>query len=508
MRVSDRTLYYNAKDAAATRVIFDAVNSDLQKLDLTAPYDHTLSLFGPLSYMMVRGVRVDKDALNELKKKVEVTLVEYQEKLNKLCGRELKFGSSQDCQRYFYGEKGIAPYTKRGAKGSTSVTCDDKALQRLAKGTASRPGLPEARIIQRMRQLQKLKGTYLDIVFDADGRLRCSYNPRGTRFGRLSSSKTIFQTGMNMQNLPPTFQKFLVADPGRVLMKFDKRQAEWVVVAYASGDEAMIHAVETGLDVHAYTAHRMFDVPMDIVKKEHKVVEHETDPVEIERLRSQLDYLKPYLDRWLPRTTSLRQCGKKSNHALNYDETARMFSFINEITEKEANTIIDFYHRAYPGIRTWHDYIRRKLSTDRSLENAFGRAYHFLERWGSDLFKSAYSYIPQSTVGELVNRGMVEIYNDNSIWTNQLEILQQVHDDIKFQLPYNNVAQMVQCIHRIKHALNPTMHLNGRDFTIATDASIGFCMGEMEEIDINSTDAILTEQIETYLREHEQKAVI
>lgn len=512
MRVSENTLYYNAKDAAATKIIYDGVNQEIKQLNNEDTYKHTLQLFAPLSYMMIRGIKVDHDALQELKKKCEVSIDDYQKKLNTIAKRHLKFNSSQDCSRYFYGEKGIAPYTKKGKGGTSSVTCDDKALQRLAKGTSTRAPMEEARIIQRMRQLSKLKGTYLEIIFDKDGRLRCSYNPRGTRFGRLSSSKTVFATGMNMQNLPPAFQQFLVADPGCMFLSLDKRQAEWVVVAYASGDASMIHAIEEGVDVHAYTASNMFGVPLDVVKREHKTLGSETDASSILAKRKDLDFMAPYLANWLPRTTSLRQTGKKSNHALNYDETARMFSFINEITEKEAQVIINFYHRAYPGIKSWHGTIRDKLSTDRTLENCFGRKYHFLERWGPDLFKSAYSYIPQSSVGELVNRAMIDIYNDNNIYTNQLEILMQVHDSIDFQYSIRDPHQIIQCVKILKHHMNPLLKAGPREFRIASDLKIGFNLGTytpknlggMKEMSLDADDATLAEQISSYLKENGQ----
>lgn len=508
MRTSDQELKYNAKDAAATRLIYDAVSSDVNSQGYKDTYEHTVALFAPLQYMMVRGVRVDHDALNELKKKCEVDIATFQRELNEIAGRTLNPNSPKDLIKYFYGEKGVAPYTKKNGKGGSSITCDDKALQRLAKGTSSRAGFKEAKLIQRIRGLSKLKGTYLDIIFDKDGRLRCSYNPRGTRFGRLSSSKTIFSTGMNMQNLPPAFQRFLVADPGKLLMKFDKRQAEWVVVAYASGDASMINAIESGLDTHAYTASQMFGIPIDIIKKEHKLIEHESDPQAIALARAQMDFLRPYKDKWMPRTTSMRQCGKKSNHALNYDETARMFSFINEITEKEAQVIIDFYHRIYPGIRSWHGFIRNKLNSDRTLENCFGRRYRFLERWGPDLFKSAYSYIPQSTVGELVNRGMVDIYHDSSPATTGLEIMQQVHDDIKLQMDYSDPRKLVSAIRVVQRCLNPELRSGGRTFHIATDAKVGFAMDPMEEIDINSTDEVLLEQLTEYLKENVQAEIV
>ena len=139
----------------------------------------------------------------------------------------------------------------------------------------------------------KLKGTYLDITFDADSRMRCSYNPRGTKFGRISSSKTLFQTGMNMQNLPEEFAGFLVADDRMILISLDKAKAEWVVVAYESGDLSMINAIESGVDVHAYTAEQMFKIPLEVIELEDKIIGHSNDAEEIARKRSNIRELEP-----------------------------------------------------------------------------------------------------------------------------------------------------------------------------------------------------------------------
>ena len=497
MATSEQTLLYNAKDAVSTFVIARRVMEEVQQLHLEKTYQHTIDLYGPLIYMMLRGVRVDQEALTKMKGKVQATMLEYQDRLNKLVGHPLNFNSSDQVKKYFYIEKGVPAYTKYNKKsGGSTVTVDDKALQRLSRPTSNRKGFEEAKIIQRLRQLSKLKGTYLEITFDADQRLRCSYNPRGTRFGRLSSSKTIFETGMNMQNLPPAFQHFLVADPGRLFFSLDKSQAEWVVVAYASGDAAMIHAVESGLDVHAYTASNMFKVPIEIVKMEHKDLGHMSDPDQIVHARAQLDYMSPYLRLWLPRSMSMRQCGKKSNHGLNYDETEKMFSLINEISEKEAGIIIEFYHGIYRGIRKWHEAIRNQLAQDRTLINPFGRRQNFMDKWGPDLWKSAYSFIPQSTVGELVNRGMDDIYEDNSEDTTDLEIMMQVHDSVDFQFPDNDAKRMVRAIRFCVNKLNPTMELNGREFTIGTDLKVGYNLGEMHEINLKLTDGELAERIQ------------
>jgi len=304
---------------------------------------------------------------------------------------------------------------------------------------------------------------------------------------------------MNAQNLPPIFQRFLVADEGCFLFAIDKRQAEWVVVAFASGDASMISAVESGIDTHIYTASNMFHIPMDVIQKEHKILGTESSQDIIVQKRKEMDFLQPYLQQklWIPLGMSMRQCGKKSNHGLNYDEQAAMFSLTNGISEKESQVIIDFYHRTYPGIRQWYESIKHKLSKDRTLENLFGRKYRFLDRWGPDLFKSAYSYIPQSTVGELVNRGMKKIYDDRSEDTSDLEIVKQTHDSIEFQMSVCDPCRVVRCIRKIEEMLNPKLIAGGREFHIKSDFKIGFDLGTMEEISLDLCD----EELETKIGE-------
>ena len=272
MKMDDNFLRYSALDSACTMEAHNAFWPDLAE-GFDSAYNMTLNIFPVLMFMQTRGIRVNRNALDETKVDVLASAAQKQEELNALCGRALNVNSPKDCQSYFYGELGIPPY--RNATGKPTV--DDLALQRLVRGTVARPSLRQAKLVQEIRGLQKLYGTYLNLEFDADDRLRGSYNPRGTKFGRLSSSKTIFGTGTNFQNLPQEFKKFLVADPGYVFLEVDKRQAEWVVVAYCSGDANMIEAIEKGIDVHTHTANLMFGAPVEIVKYEHKLLGHTTD---------------------------------------------------------------------------------------------------------------------------------------------------------------------------------------------------------------------------------------
>ncbi len=478
MKMSKTFLEYAALDAACTLEIHDAIWPNIGQFQPAV--DLTMRLFPVLMFMQTRGIKINKEALAATRIDVQADIRAKQADLDLLCGRPLNVKSSKDCQRYFYDELGIKPYTN--AEGNPTV--DDKALQRLVRGTAKHSGLRQAKLVQEIRGLHKLYGTYLNLAFDADDRIRCSFNPRGTKFGRLSSSKTIFGTGTNFQNLPQDFKKFLVADEGYVFMEVDKRQAEWVVVAYASGDANMIAAVEGGIDVHTHTASLMFGADPSIIKVEGKLVGHSTDADYIRTLRQ--DKLSEFYNARWPRTMSLRQCGKKSNHGLNYDEGYNGFALINEIEIPEAKRIVALYHQIYPGIRIWYESIKRELSKDRTLTNCFGRSVRFMGQWGDELWKSAYSMIPQSTVVDSLNGGMVDIHADkelcNPIGFN-IDVLAQVHDSVLMQVPIKVLKDEENFNYlrdKITYYTSPDITYNNRSFRIASDYKFGLNWGSAD----------------------------
>lgn len=468
-------LHYNALDCACTLEARNAFWSDMKSQGYGPAYQMTIDLYEPLMFMMTRGIRVDMSALEETKRDIETRKKEAEDEFAKICGPNLNPNSPKQLIQYFYVEKGIQPYLNKDGK----ITTDDKAMQRLARGTAKRPGLREASLIQTIRGLGKLYSTYLDINFDADSRLRCAYNPRGTKFGRLSSSETVFGTGTNQQNLPQEFKKFLVPDEGYFFLEVDKRQAEWVVVAYLSGDANMLDVIQHERDPHTHTASLMFNVPHEVINLENKLIGMLSDPDEIME-RRMADKVVQDVAHVLPRTMSGRQCGKKSNHGLNYDEGYRTFALINEVEEREAKRIIELYHSIYPGIRNnFYEFVRRELSRDRTLTNCFGRKIRLLDAWGHELFKAAYSALPQSTVVDSLNKGMIATYYDEKITGTRhanVDLLSQVHDSILFQFPISLLKypeKLMQLVHTIYKNVSPELEYFGRRFRIATDMKVG-----------------------------------
>jgi DNA polymerase I-like protein with 3'-5' exonuclease and polymerase domains len=196
---------YNAKDAIVALEAWTALEAEMEEYGYRDTYDMTMRCLDPLVFMQTKGFKVDRETLEATKLKVEAELVELRAELDGIAGKDaFNPASPKQCQKYFYGIKGLKPYIN---PKTSNITTDDRAMSRIV----SMHGLKEAKLVQEIRRLAKLSSAYFDVNIDHDGRIRCSYNIRGTTTGRFSSSQTVFRTGMNLQNLHPSFKGFLVA---------------------------------------------------------------------------------------------------------------------------------------------------------------------------------------------------------------------------------------------------------------------------------------------------------
>lgn len=466
---------YNGKDCCVTMEAFPAIEKEMNAKGTRGTYESTMDLFGVLLYMQMRGIKANQKRLEEAKAAVKEKTQAAQTELDRLASAKgmpfdskagvcLNTSSPKQCSQYFYVVLGHNPYKNRKTGG---ITTDDKAMTRL-----ERKGCREATLVKEIRGLRKLEGTYLDIEFDSDGRLRCSYNPAGTTTGRLSSSQTIFGTGANFQNIPPEFKTFLVADEGCFLAEFDKRQAEWVETAYLSGDANMIEVIEKGLDAHVRTAQLMYGAPQELILKEAKIIGNSTDEVWIEEQRR--NHCPEVFKYNPPLNMSMRQAGKKSNHGFNYDLSPIGFSEANQMALEDSKRCYVGYHNSYPGIKQWYRRTVDELqSKNRVLETFFGRRRWFADRMDDSLFKAAYAYRPQSTVVDCVNDAMKKIYKDQDDYMQYVDILGQVHDSILIQFPLDKVEEFGKAAVMIKRYMEPTITYHGRSHVIATDLKLG-----------------------------------
>lgn len=493
----DQFYIYNNKDSALAFDVWNAIKNKITEDGFFHYYRETMEYFDPINFMCLHGLSVDPSAIKmEQEKIIEIEKRKHAE-LEEIVGHELNPGSHTQCKKYFYEELGIPAFTKYNkATGKSAITLDDKALERLSKGAKNRPPLREAKLIQEIRSVRTLNTRYLEIKFDKDGRFRCSYNVRGTKNNRFASGKTIDGTGTNHQNLPESFRAYIIPDPGHVLINWDKRQAEWVVVAYLAGDIQMIQVVEKDLDAHTVSGSLITALPQEYITLENKYVGHSRDPLEIEEARMALDVWcmenKPDWKRTIlqighpeafwPRGYSIRQTGKHSNHGFNYDMHAARFALEYETELDVAQKIYNGYHRAYPMIKSWYKEVQEQLAKDRTIKNCYGDKRRFYGEWSDDLFKEAYDWGPQSTVSRNNKRGMVRIYNDTSSWMKPFRLLLECHDSNMGEYPLGNHNNLAKCIYTGLEHMHDDLTWNDRDFFIRTDVQIGFDWKNMIEL--------------------------
>jgi DNA polymerase-1 len=151
------------------------------------------------------------------------------------------------------------------ARGHDVDKADDDVLQRL-----DLDGEYLARVVLRLRDAQKRATTYgleyLSNVHEKTGRIHAHYLQLGAQAGRFSSRKP------NLQQVPrlDSYRACFRPAPGRVLIKADYNQIELRLAAQFSGDERMIEAYKTGLDLHKLTASQVFGAPIEEVTPEQR----------------------------------------------------------------------------------------------------------------------------------------------------------------------------------------------------------------------------------------------
>lgn len=450
---------YNGLDSSTVAEAFPKIMQDVNQLNNTAAYERQLSIVQPCVYMMERGIAIDIQGIQAERTRMEMDAKNKREELARIAPG-LNPQSPKQLQDYFYGTLKITPMKNKQHK----ISVDGDALKRIARRKGEK-GSEEARLILAIKKQEKLASTYMsDVKFDTDGRIRCSYNPCGTTYSRLSSSKSIFGTGMNMQNWPHTMLKYLHPDEGYVAYTMDLSQAENRIVAYVGRIESMINAFETGQDVHRLTASLIFNKPMEEISDE-------AGSCNLGNGES-----------------SERQWGKKANHGLNYDLGYKSFALYYDMPEKDAKFIVERYHTAYPELRrNFHGYVKQCLREQRVVPNLMGRRTLFLSDLDDSTFKAAYSCIPQGTVGDVINeRGMAFIYYNKQLGL--VELLQQVHDSITFQIPISaGWLYHAQSIQAIKDSLETPLTTHyGRSFVIPVDTVMGLNLKKEEGVELKA----------------------
>ncbi len=240
----------------------------------------------------------------------------------------------------------------------------------------------------------------------------------------------------------------------------------------------------------------MFGVPESIIAQENKLIGLCNDPDDIRELRKQLPELANRHN--LPRSMSIRQASKKSNHGGNYREGYKTFSLTNEISETEGKQWLGLYHRAYPGLQqNWYPKIDKTIRDTRMLTNCFGRRVYFQEALDDSTFRKATAFVPQSTVFDATGSAIPQLLEDESPEFAPAELLAQVHDSLLVQHRSRDFISMARFAIRLGlDYLSPTLSYNGMDFTLGVGLKAGLNWASLSEIKLTRDADVLARDLE------------
>jgi DNA polymerase I len=315
---------------------------------------------------------------------------------------------------------------------------------------------------------------FLDVELSPESKVHTSYNITGatsddeedtkkTRrsFGRWSSSGSIilpFGSG-NLQNIPSEARKMYTAAPGWKIIEADYAQAEAVIVAHLTGDQKLKQMFKDSFGL-SLSDKAQYDI--------HKMTIADMLGIDISKV-----------------TKELRTIGKTVRHANSYSAGPLVLANRLGVKLSEAKSFMELYHRANPALRMWHTSIQNELKISRTLTNLLGRKHRFLDRWGDGLFRSAYSYIPQSTIGDLLNVALRKVYDSLPTLPFEMLILLQLHDAIYVMVKEENIYPTIQHLRTLM--LHPLTYSN-EEFTVDVDFKIKSSWAEGEEVDVDWDD--------------------
>ncbi len=424
-RFLDRKLNAAAEQQAeATLAVAAFLEPQLAKQELTSVY-HNIDL--PLAPVLARmegtGIRVETAVLAEMSTRLSARIDEIAQQVYALAGHPFNINSPQQLGKILFEEMNLPSPVKYG-KGKVTSTAAD-----ILEGLALQ--YPVAQLVLDYRQLAKLKGTYIDalplLIRPETRRVHTTFNQTGAATGRLSSSNP------NLQNIPIRTEEgrgiraAFVPEDGWELVVADYSQIELRLLAEMSRDPVLVDAFTHNEDIHTRTAAEVFKV----------------SPLMVD--------------------SNMRRSAKAVNFGIVYGQTPFGLAQSLGIDRKEAELYIRRYFERYVGVREFIDKTiaevrvtgvaktllgRRRPIPDMQSRNPSARS--FAER-------TAVNTPLQGTAADVIKLAMIRIHNLLEQKKMQSRMLLQVHDELVFEAPPSERADLEALI---KHEMETVYPLS------------------------------------------------
>ncbi len=412
----DKATEYSAEDADVTLRLWQVLRPRLPAEAMTRVYEGLeRPLIPVLARMERRGIAIDKQILARLSGTFGADMMRLEAEIFELAGERFNLGSPKQLGDILFGRMGLAGARKTatGAWSTAAGVLEDLATE----------GNTFAGKILEWRQVSKLKATYTDalpgFVNPQTGRVHTSYALAATTTGRLSSSDP------NVQNIPVRneagrqIRRAFVARPGTKLVSADYSQIELRLLAHIADIPQLKAAFAADQDIHAMTASEMFGVPIEGMPSD------------------------------------VRRRAKAINFGIIYGISA--FGLANQLSipRDEAGAYIRRYFERFPGIRTFMDETKAFCRANGYVQTIFGRKCHYPRITASNPSERAFNERAainapiQGSAADIIRRAMVRMDGALAAANLSAGMLLQVHDELVFEVPDDEVAATIPLVRRI-----------------------------------------------------------
>jgi DNA polymerase-1 len=401
------------ESADITQRLVVALRAEVADSQLRGVYDTIdLPLAPVLARMEEAGVKIDCDVLAQMSKRLDADAAAVAKQIYELAGAEFNINSPKKLGEVLFTKMNLPRPVKYG-KGKTISTAVD-VLQELAATH------DVARLVLEYRQLTKLKSTYVDalpmLLNSCTRRLHTTFDQTNTATGRLSSKNP------NLQNIPVRtelgreIRAAFIAEPGHVILSADYSQIELRLLAHFSEDPLLLEAFGRGEDIHTLTAAQVFGVPPMLIDAEH------------------------------------RRRAKAVNFGIVYGQTPFGLAQSLGIGQKEARQFIEAYFAKYTGVRRWLDDIVEQARREKKVTTMFGRVRPLpdIDSRNPNLRgfaeRTAMNTPLQGTAADLIKIAMIRLDADLRQRKLKSRMTLQVHDELVFEAPENEVETMKELV--------------------------------------------------------------
>ncbi len=427
-----------AEKIAALWQVYDWQSESFKELPHVAEIAHKFDF--PLIYTLFlvehRGIKIDKKLLAVMSKELGDEHAKLEQEMYTMVGDEFNIASPSQLSEVLF-TKLLLP-TAGVKKGKTGFSTDQKTLDKL------RGQHPIIELIERTRELAKLKNTYVDtlpLVADDKNRIHTTFNQDVAATGRLSSADP------NLQNIPVRtdlgrrIREAFIPENGNILVGADYSQFELRLAAVLAGDKELIADFNGDIDIHTKTAAEANGIPMDKVTK------------------------------------TQRRDAKVINFGVLYGMSPHGLSVATGMSLIEAKKYIDHYFELRAPIRKYIDATLEKAKTEGYVETYYGRrrptpdvnSSNFMVREAAK--RQAANMPIQGTEADLMKLAMLKI--DEKLGDLGEQIL-QIHDSVLVECAKENADQVAKILKETMEEIAPDLPIK-----LKVDVSVGKDWGEL-----------------------------